>query len=367
ISEKAFVLSMIFLLLACGKPLEESRHSFENQLAGAPAISGKEAYLNSPCLTAGDRVYMVGHQDGSFPELGWHIKGEMGGIWDHPVKLMDGFNAFLHIEGSKIPLKNARRFTNYPMAGRHDYRMDSLGLQIERWQFVPDGKEGLALEFVLYNTGDTVKSLEFGFTGHPDLRPTWLGERTGMADGKDLPAFDRDLEAWVVKDAQNPWYVIFGSNLRVASHSQSPPHYKGNGTSSELTYSLEIPSGEKTQIRFAIAGSYTSESNARSTYSDILNKADQLLTEKRDRYMDLASRSRLVTPDSALNQTFEWLKYNCDWLIQEVPGMGRGIVAGIPDYPWWFGVDSEYALQGYMAIGQWKPAYETIHLLDSYK
>ena len=36
---------------------------------------------------------MVGHQDGSFPELGWHIAGEMGGIWDHPIKLMDGFDA----------------------------------------------------------------------------------------------------------------------------------------------------------------------------------------------------------------------------------------------------------------------------------
>ena len=63
-----------------------------NILDESPNIKGKETYLNSPYVTAGDRVYMVGHQDGTFPTLGWHIKGEMGGIWNHPIKLMDGFD-----------------------------------------------------------------------------------------------------------------------------------------------------------------------------------------------------------------------------------------------------------------------------------
>lgn len=51
--------------------------------------------------------------------------------------------------------------------------------------------------------------------------------------------------------------------------------------------------------------------------------------------------------------------------MQEVPEIGTGITAGIPDYPWWFGVDSEYALKGYMAVGQTEPVYKTIRLLDS--
>jgi glycogen debranching enzyme len=359
-----FTYLICFLLLACGNPDAESGDSFKDLLANAPAISGKEAYLNSPYVTAGDRLYMVGHQDGGFPELGWHIKGEMGGVWNHPIKLMDGFNAFLTIEGSHIPLQNARRFTNYPMAGRHDYRLDSLSLEVERWQFVPDGKEGLVLEYVLHNTGKTDKSLEFGFAGHADLRPTWLGERTGMSDGKDHATYEGDLEAWVVRDSLNPWFVAYGSNLPVSSHSKRNSTYAGNGISSELTYSVEIPAGKRESIRFAVAGSYTSEAKARETYSEILEKAGPLLASKRDRYEDLASRTRLTTPDSTLDQTFEWLKYNCDWLIQEVPEIGRGIVAGIPDYPWWFGVDSEYALQGYMAIGQQDIVLQTIHLLD---
>jgi glycogen debranching enzyme len=308
---------------------------------------------------------MVGHQDGSFPELGWHIKGEMGGIWDHPIKLMDGFDAFLTVAGSEIPLENARLFTNYPMAGRHDYSLVSPSLQVERWQFVPDGKQGLVLEYVLHNTGETDTTLEFGFVGYPDLRPTWLGKRTGMADGKDHAGYDGVLGAWVVKDSLNPWFVTYGSNLPVVSHSKGNSRYAGNGLGSELRYALDIPAGKKEIIRFAIAGSYTSKADAKKTYLEILESMGPLLASKRDRYADLASRTRLTTPDSSLNQTFEWLKYNCDWLVQDVPETGRGIVAGIPDYPWWFGVDSEYALQGYMAVGQRDVVHETIHLLDS--
>ncbi|MGY5846249.1 hypothetical protein ACW6QP_02425 [Salegentibacter sp. HM20] len=48
---------------------------------------------------------MVGHQDGSFPDLGWHIPGEMGGIWNNPIKLMDGFEAYIHLEEKKTSTK----------------------------------------------------------------------------------------------------------------------------------------------------------------------------------------------------------------------------------------------------------------------
>ena len=97
----------------------------------APSINGSEAYLSSPMLTAGNRVYMVGHQDGSFPELGWHIQGEMGGIWNHPIKLMDGFEAsFTMSDGRQFPLEKATTFTNYPFYNVHIYEFPSIQLQL---------------------------------------------------------------------------------------------------------------------------------------------------------------------------------------------------------------------------------------------
>uniref|UniRef100_UPI00404801BC alpha-L-rhamnosidase-related protein n=1 Tax=Roseivirga sp. TaxID=1964215 RepID=UPI00404801BC len=72
-----------------------------------------------------------------------------------------------------------------------------------------------------------------------------------------------------------------------------------------------------------------------------------------------------VIPNKKIEQAFRWTKYNTEWLIRDVEGLGRGITAGIPDYPWFFGADSEYALQGAAAIGMTKLAESTIALIDS--
>ena len=41
-------------------------------------------------VAAGTRAYSIGFQDGRFYAHGWHIMGEMGGIWAPPLKLADG-------------------------------------------------------------------------------------------------------------------------------------------------------------------------------------------------------------------------------------------------------------------------------------
>ena len=41
-------------------------------------------------VAAGTRAYSIGFEDGRFYANGWHITGEMGGIWAPPLKLADG-------------------------------------------------------------------------------------------------------------------------------------------------------------------------------------------------------------------------------------------------------------------------------------
>ena len=361
----SYPLLLTLLCLACSKEQKPSPDRFEVILDDSPRISGTKTYLNSPFVTAGDRAYMVGHQDGSFPELGWHIKGEMGGIWNHPIKLMDGFQAVLIENDRRLPLEKASAFVNFPMANKHLYALEDDNLIVNRWQFVPDGKQGLVVQYTIENTGAANRNLTLEFTGFSDLRPTWLGERSGMLDHADQAVYASDSQTWNMADTGNPWHVIFGGELPVASQEEVENPYSGQGAAGTLRYAISIPSGNTEVINFVVAGSYTSESDARATYTDLKRHSTEMLKEKYERYRQLAAKSRLTTPDSVLNETFEWLKYNSDWLIQEVPEIGRGITAGIPDYPWWFGVDSEYALQGYMAIGQDEIVHQTIKLLDS--
>lgn len=331
----------------------------------SPSIEGKQEYLNSPYLTAGNRVYMVGQQNGSFAELGWHIEGEMDGIWDHPIKLMDGFIAKIQTDSTELALTEAERFINYPYMNRHDFTLKDTGLKISRWQYVPDDLEGIGIQFIVENSGDRFVDFSFIFEAYSDLRPTWLGERTNMKDGPDLAEFNENTGQWIFRDSLNHWYTLVGAGISPtqAEHLDSP--FRGSGVGGSLHYELGLESGETRILTFVISGSYHSQDQAKSTFSEIQNNFYSYLENKKIRYQQLAEKTRLKTPDEELNETFEWLKYNADWLIRTVPEIGTGIGAGIPDYPWWFGVDSEYALQGYMAVGQQDIVYQTIALLDS--
>ena len=328
-------------------------------------LNGKTHYLNSPFVTAGNRVYMVGHQDGSFPDLGWHIKGEMGGIWNHPIKLMDGFDIEISDGNEVFKLDKAVSFTNYPNANKHRYNWEEKNIEIERWQFVPDDKQGIVVQLIIKNLGSE-KKIKLKFTGKSDLRPTWLGERTQMFDGKDFATYDETLKAWKVKDSLNPWFTIFGSELEFDNNSTiSENKTTNNSASNSIEDTVFLFSGKTHVVNYIISGSYTSENDAINTYKSIKKNFNSDFISKKERFEKLAKKTKLTIPDKDIEQAFEWLKYNCDWLIRTVPEIGSGITAGIPDYPWWFGVDSEYALKGYMAIGQKEAVYNTIKLLDS--
>ena len=358
-----FLIGIVITLSTCA-PKEEAEGLLD-VVKGAPSIKGTTEYLNSPFVTAGNRVYMVGHQDGTFPEIGWHIKGEMGGIWNHPIKLMDGFKVRLLWEDEITELSDAQSFVNFPFANEHQYEIINRPLNIKRFQFVPDNLEGISVSYSLENSGSVPLHFDFEFVGYSDLRPTWLGEENGMADGQDMAEFKDELNMWSIKDELNPWYVVFGSSKDAVKAATLPGNYQGNGTTGGLKHTLNIAAGETAVLTFTIAGSYISEQEVQETYKKIQENTFKLLEDKKKRYQQLAKQTKLTVPDKNIEQAFEWLKYNCDWLVRTVPEVGTGIMAGIPDYPWWFGVDSEYALKGYMAIGQKDIVYKTIALLDS--
>lgn len=364
-------LTTFLLLLAAGCSTTEpgSKASFHQKIFQLDAIEGKPPYLSSPFVTAGDRVYIIGHQDGSFPDLGWHIDGEMGGVWDHPIKLLDGFSAQLTIKDSNrsFCLDKAEQFINYPLANRHRFTWPGENLEADRVQFIPDSLEGAIIEFRIINTGTNDKAVDFSFTGMVDVRPTWLGERTGMTDAEDEITFDEKLSAVIARDKNSAWFVMFGSALP-ARFVNTPNECtlsgrKGLGKDATLSYALRIPAKGEVTVPVFIAGSYQAEETLRNTYETLMTEGEERLAQKIDRYEKIANTSRLTIPDKEIERMYEWLKYNTDWLVRSVPEIGTGLSAGLPDYPWWFGADAAYALQGVLATGDHELARNTILLL----
>lgn len=358
-------LPQILLLLFINFTRAQDNISFSELLKDSPAIDGKQEYLNSPFVTAGRRTYMVGFQNGSFPEIGWHIKGEMGGVWNHPIKLFDGFQAEIISENDTLKLDKANSFTNYPIASKQNFDFPEQKIQIERWQFVPDEKQGFVFQFMVKNKSAETKKLKLVMRAYSDLRPTWLGERTEMEDGRDKSLFNTNNNYVVFKDSINSWFAMIGSDQKPRDYQKISSPYGGKGTGFSLIYEMNVPTGKAEIINFYGSGSYNSVAEASENYRDIRGNLKKKILSKKEKYQGLAKRSKLTIPDKKIQQLFEWLKYNSEWLVQTVSEIGTGITAGIPDYPWWFGVDSEYALKAYMAVGQEEAVDKTIRLLDS--
>src|SRR4051812_14387641 len=112
-------------------------------------ISNHGNNKTDPYATAGDRSYLIGTQDGNFPDLGSHVPGEMGGLWVHPIKVIDGFQGRLAdlSRRQEVVLSESKEFVNQPYGGRFSYGRVLDSLEVERFQFAPDGQDGVVIEY----------------------------------------------------------------------------------------------------------------------------------------------------------------------------------------------------------------------------
>ena len=323
-------------------------------------IKGKQAYKTYPYITAGNRLYAIGAQNGTFPEIGWHVSGEMGGVWDHPIKLLDGYRAAI-LSGEKVLPLNDAQGTNYPFSNTFVYRLADPQLRVEQMQFVPDDMEGMVVEYRIKNTSSKAFWGKFSFSADVDLRPTWLGERSNMIDAEDQIKYRGQL--LFAKDRLQDWYCVIGASEHAIAQRTGKSSFQGKGLSGELMYALQLQPNQTKTIRIFIAGSSESAMQAEATIKSMKSSSTALFQAKKKRFEAIESQSKLTTSDPTFDKTIRWLKYNSDGFIREVPAWGRGIAAGYPDYPWWFGCDSEYALQGYLAIGSHDLVKDNVALL----
>src|SRR5919107_1971139 len=59
-------------------------------LARSPELTETTRLTDRRSVVIGDRFWQMGTADGQYPALGFHTRGEMGGFWTPPIKLLDG-------------------------------------------------------------------------------------------------------------------------------------------------------------------------------------------------------------------------------------------------------------------------------------
>lgn len=322
----------------------------------------KSERLADPYLTPGDRACIIGAQDGAFPDLGWHVPGEMGGIWTPPLKLLDGF--WLQVNGHWPA--TADEYSTGSCMTKHEYYLEP-DLRVTRIQFAPDGEPGVVVRYALESS--TAQSVHLQFLARSDLQLVWSPAHQPHEKARDETRYLDDLSAWLVSGEESGNCVLVGARgIAPIGHEAGPELWgpettRGNGISVALDYQIDLAPERTTVLEFVVCGGMKGEADAQKTFGQLAAGADVMLEAKRARYAGLRRASELTVTDPSLMQAWDWLKWNCDWLVCEVPGVGRGMAAGAQDYLWWFGCDSAYAVLGCLALGQHETAVATLDLV----
>ena len=334
---------------------------------------------DKPYLVTGRRIYVIGAQDGGFPQRGEHMPHEMWGIWLPPIKLFNGF--WLWLEDDWIG--KADRFVMEPFGCRFVYERKEI--ELERFQWAAHKEGAMALELTVRNLTQSPVQKSLFLLIESNLMPVWLSERIGRKDGKDLVSCDleKGLVAW--KDQENPWsavmicdqpmeaFELFGDDRAhsvrqtcdTADKDGRIKEYRNENTSCcKATFSLRLAAGESRRVSFFFGGSESSEEEAGEQARTLRENREELLEEKKERYRKLGGRASLsFAGEPVLEQMYHWNQYINDWIQRDIPGVGEGVVAGYAEFPWWFGNDTNYILPALLMQGEVEICKETLRLL----
>jgi hypothetical protein len=367
-------------------------------------------------VAAGTRAYSIGFEDGRFYANGWHITGEMGGVWTPPLKLVDG--VWFGLDGQWVG--PATKFSSGWGYSRFDLP-DTAGLRVVRTDFVPDGRRAALFGLTITNPGaarTTVLSVDahselmtqypWGFTGVtpnasdnvPD-RGTFDGHNLVFTDDGALPGAPEHHYAALVGTALTPESGAIGDQFWGAQPGHrctgtepgAPAEPKpsqcddgpfGRGTGGELTYRLSLPAGGSRTVWLAVAGSDSGLPSAQQELAAALQNPRTQLAAKIGARQRLARMTSLSLPGDRLAQhAIEWGKQNIADLTQTAqnlqirwtnqgkqfpPPLGTvpratWIGAGFPDYPWIFGTDAEYTAFAAVSLGQFRAIEDHLRAL----
>jgi hypothetical protein len=353
--------------------------------------------LAQPFAVTGRRGYLIGHQDGAFPDMGNHLPGEMGGLWLPPVKIADGFWFGVAQPGSPETAwmwrANARSFTMLPEGVEREFEIVTANLDILAKQFIfmPENESGVIMSVTLENRAAHEVALTLSWLTRFDIQGAWWSGWSDRPDNANTEPQRNAVVAWdslqtnwaaAMVSAQKPTNFEIGTDLWAVEQTGSiwgtdlPPErgiidnreeLRGRGVSGQLDCELKIPAHGTRTLHFAIAGGTDGQEAAVAKAQELLARREELLEEKRQSVRRVIENTPvLVSPRPDFNKVFAESSLCMDMLTFEMPGLTRGIVGGLPWFAWYFGCDSYYSIGGLLVAGQADTAKANLRLLASY-
>ncbi len=349
-------------------------------------------------VAAGDRAYVVGLADGSFAPMGWHIQGQMGGVWMNSIKAANAY--WLALDGAWLP--PAERFTAAPGYVRFDYPAQD-GVAIHRVEFAPDGLPVVLIGLTLTTPADfATREAEITLHIQSNLMPSypwdWSQPQSSAEFNRPDVGSDDAARGWLTfRDPEQAWNGAVGMTGAAVTGAVGEDYFGpvesarlrsrlGDGMGGELRARIALTPGSTMTVWVAIAASRASEDETHAALEAALSDPQALLDAKIAARMALLARSRVTLPDAALRAAFDWGKLNLADMHMTVTDMQvrdvnegraypaestyiaevRGIRAGFPDYTSFFGTDGAYTAYALVASGQFEAAMDHLRALRDF-
>lgn len=351
-----------------------------------------EKDLHRPFVVAGRRCYLIGMLDGAFPDVGQHLPGEMGGLWTPPIKLADGFwfgiSSAYWSDTQWLYGPNCTSFTIEPGGATRYFSVGDIS--VHQTIFAPDDEPGVLTRLTLANKSQSRHDLTLYWLVRFDIQGAWW---SNWPDRPDNAQFDTQTGHVVAYDSlHTEWCAAMGASRMpdnfelgadlwgpektgslVGASARTlplllpnPDELQGRGISARLEFQVSLEPGESYKLDFAIAGG-TNIGEAGMRVNTLLAERESLLTRKQQAQSQLQDESSLIrTPRAELDRIYADQSLCLDLLTLQVPGLGRGLVAGLPSFAWFFGCDTYYSIGGLLVSGQWRTALDNLRLLASY-
>ncbi len=348
--------------------------------------------LSRPFAVMGRRAYLIGLMDGAFPDMGNHLPGEMGGLWLPPLKIADGFWFGLKQEEAPTHWFTGSNCHSFTMKAGRAERVFELELGEDKVLatqelFIPDYEPGLIISLQLENKTDHELSLTLSWLVRFDIQGSWW---SGWPDRPDEAQYIPNTGTILSNDSLNRQWCggmcssltpinfqigpdVWAAEKTSSLNSQTRPEHalshnldelQGQGISGQLDYQVKIGAGANEIIYFAISGGDKGPDSVQESLIRLLNQRESLWADKKTRLETLTRNSSSInTPRPDFDRTFSHSSLCLDMLTLDIPGLGLGIAAGVPEFVWFFGCDTYYCVSGLLLSGQAETALTALRFL----
>ena len=310
----------------------------------------------TPYLLSGQKLYAYGSMNGTFPRVG-RLGGDQGGLWCHPIKLLDSFEYAIQEEGqSDWQLQGPATQFVHEFASC-TFTRSYNDLTVSRRDFVPENEPALFSLLTLRNESENARQLKVRLKASVNIRPSY---ESLLPNGADVVSYQNGLVIAYDSEAAGRWGVVLGCN-------QTPEKHHIENNEAFLTYAVTLPAHGETTLHAVIVGDHEDGLDAaRDRFATIRGQALEMLGHKQKTYADrILGGVKFDCSDKAINAAFTSAKANVVMSEMDLqPNYPAPfLAAGFPIYTWLFGCDSLYSTPGVAASGFDELAANTLDCL----